>query len=82
MSFTKKTFRHYLQDTKSQSNDAVSLLKKNFALSKVATAIWNVPAKCFISNELQVELKLLYSLFDNPQVNWYTPIIAAAIETF
>ena len=52
----------------------MSLLKKKFCLSKVAKAIWNVPAKCFISNELRVELQLLHSLVDNPKMNWYTPI--------
>ena len=65
----KKPFKHYIQDAKSQSNDAVSLLKTKFALSKVAKAIWNDPSKCFISNELRVELKLLHSLVDNPKVN-------------
>ena len=70
----RKTFKHYLQDARSQTNDDASLLKKKFALSKIAKAIWNVPTKCFISNELRIELKLLLSLVDNPKVHWYTPL--------
>ena len=64
----KKTFKHYLQDAKSQSGDEVSFLKKKFAMSKVAKAIWNVPTQCFISNELRTELRLLHYLVDNPMV--------------
>ena len=43
-------------------------------MSKVAKAIWNVPTRCFISNELRIELKFLHSLVNNPEVNWFTPI--------
>ena len=67
-------FKQFIIDAGSHEDDNISLLKKKFALSKLAKAIWNSKEKCFINKSLREELHLLISIVTSDTINWHTPI--------
>ena len=72
--YNNKKFSEFIADSESQNSDEFSLLRKKFALSKIAKAIWNSSAKCFITKPLRAELKLLADIMENKEFHWETPI--------
>ena len=56
--YKNKKNSEFIQDSDSQNTDDFSLLRKQFALSKIAKAIWNSLVKYFITKPLRAELRL------------------------
>ena len=61
-------------DARCPNHDTISILRKKFALSKIAKAIWNSTAKYFISKILRAELDLLLQIIEDLTIQWSTPI--------
>ena len=72
--YNNKKFADFIKDSESQNLDDFSILRKKFALSKIAKAIWNSSAKCFITKTLRAELKLLADIMQDENFAWETPI--------
>ena len=72
--YAKKSFKHFIAHAHELPCDDFSLLRKKFALSKIAKAIWNSKEKAFITKELRKELILIESILKNSQIRWATPI--------
>ena len=67
-------FKQFIIDAGSKEDDNISLLKRKFALSKLAKAIWNSNEKCFINKSLREELQLLISIVTSDTIQWQIPI--------
>ena len=63
--YGNKKFVDIIKDSNSTDTDDISLLRKKFATSKLAKAIWNCNIRCFISKSLRSELKLLSDIMKN-----------------
>ena len=61
-------FKQAIADSTSLADDSMSILRKKFALSKLAKAIWNSKAKCFINKSLRSELDLLLQITQTPSI--------------
>ena len=72
--YGNKKFVDIIKDSNSTDTDDISLLRKKFAASKLAKAIWNCNIRCFISKSLRSELKLLSDIMKNKKFCWETPI--------
>ena len=72
--YRNKRFSTYIKDSQSLEHDDMSILRKKFALSKIAKEIWNSKARCFISKPLRQELKLLSDILKSTEFKWETPI--------
>ena len=72
--YNNKSFATYIKDAHNHSDDEFGLLRKKFALSKIAKGIWNSKCKCFITKDLKQELMLLESIIKNPSIQWSTPV--------
>ena len=71
---TRARFKQYIADANDPNDDFISLLRRKFALNKLAKPIWNSNAKCFITKTLRAELNLLYQIIEDNSINWTTPI--------
>ena len=69
-----KRFSEYIKDSQNSDQDDVCILRKKFALSKIAKEIWNSKIRCFISKSLRQELQLLAYILKNKDFKWETPI--------
>jgi len=58
----------YLQDSSLTANDQDSLLRKNFAFSKIMKKTWDCKQKYFISRTLRQEIKFLIHIFKNRHI--------------
>lgn len=72
--YNNKSFATYIKDAHNNSDDEFGLLRKKFALSKIAKGIWNSKCKCFITTDLKQELMMLESIIKNPSIQWSTPV--------
>ena len=67
-------FQPIIADAQDLADDSITILRRKFALSKLAKAIWNSNAKCFITKSLRAELDLLIQIFTDPTIKWSSPI--------
>ena len=72
--YANKKFSAFINDSEITDTDDFSLLRKKFAMSKIAKAIWSSTVKCFITKSLRAELKLLADIMQNKDFAWETPI--------
>ena len=67
-------FKQVIAEAQDLSDDSIAILKKKFALSKLAKAIWNSNAKCFITKSLRAELNLLIQIINDDSIQGSSPI--------
>ena len=73
--YKNKRFSEYIKDSQNTDDNDISILRKEFALSKIAKEIWNSKIRCFITKSLRQELQLLsYILKNDKDFKWETPI--------
>ena len=72
--YQNKRFSHFICDSNNTNTDEHSILRKKFALSKIAKEIWNSKIKCSITKSLRAELKLLCFILKSDTFFWETPI--------
>jgi len=77
---TNPKFSTLIADTHLLSTDMTTILKRDFAISKIMQQVWNTKKRFHITNSLRKELKLLYYLFSNPDTFPFTSPIAHIIE--
>ena len=70
----RSSFKQVLADAQDLKDDSITFLRRKFALSKLAKAIWNSNAKCFITKSLRAELDLLIHIITDPTIRWSSPI--------
>ena len=67
-------FKQAIVDANDLSDNNISILRRKFALSKLAKTIWNSNAKCFINKSLREELNLLIKIIGDEAIKWQNPI--------
>ena len=67
-------FKQIIADAHNPDDDNISILRRKFALSKLAKAIWNSTAKCFITETLCAELDFLIQIIEDPAIQLSTHI--------
>jgi len=70
----RSRFKQLIIDANDGSNDNIALLRRKFAISHLAKAIWNCNEKCFINNSLREELNLLIDIITSNSIQWSMPI--------
>ena len=70
----KYHFSEYIKDLQILEQDDMSILRKKFALSKIAKEIWNSKARCFMLKPLKQKLKLLSDILKSKEFKWENPI--------
>ena len=67
---SRPQFKQAIADANDVSDDSISVLRRKFALSKLAKAIWNSKAKCFINKSLREEINLLIQIIQDQSIKW------------
>ena len=67
-------FKQVIADAHELLDNSIAILKRKFALSKLAKAIWNSNTKCFITKSLRAELNLLIQIINDDFIQWSSPI--------
>ena len=65
--YNNRSMAHFVSDSKLPGHDWQKLLKKHFAHSQIAKAIWELKTSFFINQSMRQELILLLHIFNNTQ---------------
>ena len=75
-------FKQVIAEAHELLDDSIAILKRKFALSKLAKAIWNSNTKCFITKSLRAELNLLIQIINyDDSIQWSSPIAHLILRT-
>ena len=74
LTMQRSYFKDIIADAQDLTDDSIIILKRKFALSKLAKAIWNSNAKCFITKSLRAELDPLVHIITDTTTRWSSPI--------
>ena len=67
-------FKEFIADANNLSDTSTAILRRKFAFSRLAKAIWNSNTKCFITKSLRAKLNLLIQTISDKNIHWETRI--------